>query len=143
MADTKQVKSTPRKQALERTAEVRAKIIAYLSGIESPYATMKDLRDAVPELAEVGNPSSLLVTMTNNGLVKTKELDDSSPYKTGYYIKEYTGEIPADASAAVTDTSEVPQKRGYTKKLDRPEVGVEADRIVIDHPRCRIIVELK
>lgn len=129
---------TDRKQALERTAVVRAKITAYLANASKEYSTLGDIREAVPEIDEVGNISSLLGTMVNNGLIKSKELTDNALYSRGYCIgnTEKAAETP---------------KRAYNRKasvsavlpVERPEVTVEADRIVIDRPKCRIIVELK
>lgn len=125
---------TDRKQALERTANVRAKIIAFLSEHPGTRATLGDLRKEVPEIDEVGNISSLLGTMVKNGLIKSLETVDDPIYDLCYYVD---GAVLA----------EQPSKRTYNRKsaavIERPEVRVEADRIIIDHPKCRIIVELK
>lgn len=120
--------STARKQALEKASIARAKVIAYLSGTEVPYSSLGDLKKNIPELNEVNNPSSLLATMVNNKLVQMR--DD----KQGYFIQKDTADISSSSSSSLVRK---------TKQVERPEVRVESDRIVIDHPRCRIIVELK
>lgn len=129
--------TTPRRQVLERAAEARAKIIAYLSNLDAPYATLGDLKDNIPELSEVANLSSLMATMASNRLIDIREANLVGPYKIGYHI-------PKQVTTPEKDTEDTSVKRAYNRKqIERPEVRVESDRIVIDHPRCRIIVELK
>lgn len=126
-----------RKEALERTARIRAKIISFLSITDSPYATLGDLRREIPEIDEVGNISSLLGTMVDNGLIKSKEITGDALYSLGYYVDG------AEHQGTSTTAPKRPCNRKQSTLLERPEVMVEADRIVIDHPKCRIIVELK
>lgn len=129
---------TPRKLAIARNAELRAKITAFLNTFEGPFASTEHLKKAIPELAEDGlNPSSLLSSMVANGLIYSAEIQEGgSPKRFGYSMKPITLEASPPKEEHVG-------KRGYNKKLDRPEVRVENDRIVIEHPRCRVIVELK
>ena len=135
--------ASPRKQVLERAAEARAKIIAYLSNLDAPYATLGNLKDNIPELAEVSNLSSLLATMVNNKLVQIRDVDVIGPYKVGYFIQSQPTVVTPGVGTEV-GAEDTFVKRAYNRKqVDRPEVRVESDRIVIDHPRCRIIVELK
>ena len=143
MAQANQPAKLNRNQKLERAAKAKAAIVAFLNQSEEPQ-NIDTLHQQVLQSFDFDRKGAdnLLRRMAAN-----KQIASGKTAEGHVVFSPYTGAAPAAAG---------PVKRRRRRKLapeatpsskgrleGRPEVSIEDDRLVIEHPRYRVVVELK
>lgn len=127
---------TTREEQLRRAAEVRALIIPIINTSQSAYLTQEDIHGLLGDKADSVNLNPLLRRMVSNGLIKEIDIrKEGKSHKKGYTKTEEQEGVVA-----------IPKKYGKRKIIpsqigNKPEIRVEANRIVIEHSHCRVVVE--